>query len=672
MKNYVDKDKLQEFAIKLNNKQKTIFATKSEVGSPLVASTVAEMTDTSRVYVYVGSESGYTSGNWYYYDGSAWTSGGVYNSTAFETDETLAIPGAAADAKATGDKYTSLKNVLDYAFSLSISANVTTIPNGTDYNTLLTAGNFAVGSVSSAQTMTNCPVSVGHRLFVISTTNAARLIQIVISNSSYPQIYKRYYNGSTWSTWTKLLDNNDYIIDNTLSVSGNSADAKATGDKITSIENKTISYLINQLFQDSTFDIKKLTINDNGYITLKEDLETLHTNFAYIKNTKNNDIISVDAVLLGTSNGARIVLKDTNGNVIFVLFGYTSGNMRIMFYDDTVTEIPNTRINTNIADDSKLNHNIKIVKIGYTLFCYYDGVYCGKADLTNYLGYDIAENGFGWRGNISNNSRYIKHLSNEIKSFAHFSFDDQLDVLKDITNNSETYTSIFDNSDLNGLKQLHDTYGCVFTLNLFYQDDVSNPTFTLDNVTTKFKTEFAENAHWLKFAYHGKDPSTHPSAMTTADLVANVQAVYNAVDNFAGNVCIDKVARMSFFDCTSEQAIALKTNGLMDGYLTADDTRTSNTGLNADEREIVQNYDSYTDYVNNITYFRTEPRFDSGTLEDLLAQYNALYNSPNNHKQFVLFAHGYTGTKLTKLQGIAEWCFKHNMTFDYPMNNLTY
>lgn len=72
-------------------------------GSPLVASTVAEMTDQTRVYVYTGSESGYTAGNWYYWNGSAWTSGGVYNATAVSTDTTLIIAGKAADAKATGD-----------------------------------------------------------------------------------------------------------------------------------------------------------------------------------------------------------------------------------------------------------------------------------------------------------------------------------------------------------------------------------------------------------------------------------------------------------------------------------------------------------------------------------------------------------------------------------------
>ena len=52
----------------------------SMVGSPLVANTAADMTDEGRIYVYTGSEAGYVTGDWYYYDGATWVSGGVYNS----------------------------------------------------------------------------------------------------------------------------------------------------------------------------------------------------------------------------------------------------------------------------------------------------------------------------------------------------------------------------------------------------------------------------------------------------------------------------------------------------------------------------------------------------------------------------------------------------------------
>ena len=72
-------------------------------GYPFTAATAAAMTDTAKIYVYTGSETGYTNGNWYYWNGTAWTSGGVYNATALETDKTLTVSGAAADAYVTGN-----------------------------------------------------------------------------------------------------------------------------------------------------------------------------------------------------------------------------------------------------------------------------------------------------------------------------------------------------------------------------------------------------------------------------------------------------------------------------------------------------------------------------------------------------------------------------------------
>ena len=88
-------------------------------GSPLVASTVAGMTDHEKVYVYVGSETGYTSGNWYYWDGSAWTSGGVYNSVAVQTDTTLTLSGVAADSKKVGDEISDLKSQIQHGGSFN-------------------------------------------------------------------------------------------------------------------------------------------------------------------------------------------------------------------------------------------------------------------------------------------------------------------------------------------------------------------------------------------------------------------------------------------------------------------------------------------------------------------------------------------------------------------------
>lgn len=83
-----------------------------QIGAPYIATTVAGMTDKTRVYVYQGSESGYTSGNWYYWNGSAWTSGGTYNSAAVDTDKTLTQSDKPADSAVVGQHIGSLKESL--------------------------------------------------------------------------------------------------------------------------------------------------------------------------------------------------------------------------------------------------------------------------------------------------------------------------------------------------------------------------------------------------------------------------------------------------------------------------------------------------------------------------------------------------------------------------------
>lgn len=46
--------------------------------APIPASTASIMTDHDKVYLYTGDETGCEYGNWYYWNGTAWTSGGAY------------------------------------------------------------------------------------------------------------------------------------------------------------------------------------------------------------------------------------------------------------------------------------------------------------------------------------------------------------------------------------------------------------------------------------------------------------------------------------------------------------------------------------------------------------------------------------------------------------------
>lgn len=79
--------------------------------TPQTVTTVSEMSDTNKIYVYMGSESGYITGNWYYYNKNTnqWKSGGQYASGIL-IDDTLTQRGQAANAYETGLRISALEN----------------------------------------------------------------------------------------------------------------------------------------------------------------------------------------------------------------------------------------------------------------------------------------------------------------------------------------------------------------------------------------------------------------------------------------------------------------------------------------------------------------------------------------------------------------------------------
>lgn len=80
--------------------------------TPLPVNLKSLMTDHDKVYLYTGSETGESTGYWYYYNGSNFVPGGLYGA-GIQIDSTLSQSGQAADAKKTGDEITSLKEDLN-------------------------------------------------------------------------------------------------------------------------------------------------------------------------------------------------------------------------------------------------------------------------------------------------------------------------------------------------------------------------------------------------------------------------------------------------------------------------------------------------------------------------------------------------------------------------------
>ena len=98
-------------------------------GAPSMAATAAAMTDSNKVYVYTGSEAGYLNGHWYYYNGTEWADGGVYQATAINTDKTLTVENMAADAAVTGER---IDECMAAFVTETVSGSIASFTDGAD------------------------------------------------------------------------------------------------------------------------------------------------------------------------------------------------------------------------------------------------------------------------------------------------------------------------------------------------------------------------------------------------------------------------------------------------------------------------------------------------------------------------------------------------------------
>ena len=87
-----------------------------------------------------------------------------------------------------------------------------------------------------------------------------------------------------------------------------------------------------------------------------------------------------------------------------------------------------------------------------------------------------------------------------IPKYTHFSIDDATQIFQDIA--FHEYESVFENEVLVGkLRDFHEEYGLKATLYVFGKLD----TYDLADFPDAYKTEFEDNADWLKIGFHSID-----------------------------------------------------------------------------------------------------------------------------------------------------------------------
>ena len=94
--------------------------------------------------------------------------------------------------------------------------------------------------------------------------------------------------------------------------------------------------------------------------------------------------------------------------------------------------------------------------------------------------------------------------------------------------------SAFDHFYLAGLREIHKNYGTKFTLNAFYEN--AHHGFLLKDMPDIWKSEFIDNADWLKFSFHARSefPDRLYAEATAEEFGRDWDQVQNEIVRFAG------------------------------------------------------------------------------------------------------------------------------------------
>lgn len=330
-------------------------------------------------------------------------------------------------------------------------------------------------------------------------------------------------------------------------------------------------------------------------------------------------------------------------------------------------------ISPNTVPDTVSGDRVKAVLQGQTIQLFKNGVLCGTIPYSASLNVPVNRKlkaGIAWRDYATTNFnvKNIKVYGNQFPRYMHFSVDDVISPLKDLTTNAATYTTIFNNATLAYFKTLHDTYGAVITLNLFYTDGAWN----LGSMTNKFKAEFAKNSDWLRFAFHAYQAADDygSGAITTATALTYYNTMMDAIRAFAGEDSIDTMPRTHYYAGTLDMCRAWRDSECgIKGFLTSDDDRAVVYYLNAVQRDTMQKCCEFYDETEKLMFVKTLPRLDNNDIAPTLeTQKNDPVYSSTQHALAIFCHDGFNDTVKSRVESCLLWAKNNGYTFAFPMD----
>ena len=220
-----------------------------------------------------------------------------------------------------------------------------------------------------------------------------------------------------------------------------------------------------------------------------------------------------------------------------------------------------------------------------------------------------------------------------------FSIDDNSFFLRDIA--QQNYPSLFDCFYLKGLRELHAKYGVKFVLNIYY---TTGDGFVLPQFPDRYKSEWQDNADWLKLAFHAyaNDPDRPYQYAPASKLIADLDQVAEQIRRFAGKPSYSPptVIHWGMVQPSALKPLYERGVRVLSGYFRRSSAGWDVNYLLDDVRsEYLSRHDALMDFNSGIVFSRVDIVCNSTPVGRIVPTLEPCAKDPNQAEIMDLFTH---------------------------------
>ena len=251
---------------------------------------------------------------------------------------------------------------------------------------------------------------------------------------------------------------------------------------------------------------------------------------------------------------------------------------------------------------------------------------------------DIRAEYIGLEGQASQTVRVLWDRYSEKRY--RFSIDDNSFFLRQIAH--ERPKSLFDCFYLNILRELNRKYGAKFTVNVFYATPGND--FTMAEFPTDYRGEWADNADWLKLAFHAyaEFPDRPYQYASAEKLASDFDLVAGEILRIAGEEAYAPPTVIHWAMCQGGVLPVLRDRGVkvLSGFFSPKgDNYDINYHLDQRRSEHVFRHDAIMDWDSGIVFSKVDVVCNGTPVEQIVPKLAPLTTQPETGEVMDLFTH---------------------------------